>query len=221
MTSSTLMLTSMPELWPADGKHSGRFVPVAGPAVHMSGPSRRTVAVLAIGLLAAAGCVGVVLDGAQADQPPDADQAVRVTHVVDGDTIDVRFRDGSEDRVRLVGVDTPEVHVATDPGEYPGVANTSAGRACLRAAGHDASNFTVQRVGGESVGLAYDPHTDRRGGYDRLLAYVLLDNESLNYELVRTGHARVYETEFTRRHRYEDAKTTAREAGRGLWGCAS
>jgi len=177
--------------------------------------------VLAIGLLAAAGCVGVVLDGAQADQPPDADQAVRVTQVVDGDTIDVRFRDGSEDRVRLVGVDTPEVHVATDPGEYPGVANTSAGRACLRAAGHDASNFTVERVGGESVGLAYDPHTDRRGGYDRLLAYVLLDNESLNYELVRTGHARVYETEFTRRHRYEDAKTTAREAGRGLWGCAS
>ena len=32
---------------------------------------------------------------------------VEITKVIDGDTMDVRFRDGSTDRVRLLGVDTP------------------------------------------------------------------------------------------------------------------
>ncbi len=36
------------------------------------------------------------------------DDTVTVTRVIDGDTIDVRFADGSEDRVRLVGIDCPE-----------------------------------------------------------------------------------------------------------------
>jgi micrococcal nuclease len=151
---------------------------------------------------------------------PGSEATVRVTDVVDGDTVDVRFPDGTEDRVRLVGVDTPEVHVAVDPQEF-GVANTPAGRACLRAAGHDASNYTAARVGGRSVTLEYDPNTDRRGGYDRLLAYVVVGNVSLNYDLVATGHAKVYDTDFTERARYERAAEAARANATGVWRCAT
>lgn len=187
----------------------------------MRGPSRGTLALLAVVLVAGAGCLEVAVDTGSPAGPPTPTADVQVTHVVDGDTIDVRFPDGRTDRVRLLGVDTPEVHVETDPAEYPGVANTAAGRACLRGAGEDASKFTRDSVANRSVALAYDSQADRRGGYDRLLAYVVLENESLNYDLVRTGHARVYETEFTRRDRYDEAMATAREEGRGLWACAS
>jgi micrococcal nuclease len=175
----------------------------------------------AVALLALAGCAEVAFEAGQYDGTPEATDDVFVTTVVDGDTVDVRFEDGTEDRVRLVGVDTPEVHVAMEPEEYPGVPNTTAGRNCLREAGHEASNFTRERVADRGVGLAYDSRTDRRGGYDRLLAYLLVGNGSLNYDLVRTGHARVYETGFTRRDRYEDAMADARDDGRGLWQCAS
>lgn len=182
---------------------------------------RRLLLALVLGAaLALGGCAEFVaeFEEAASTQAPDD---VTVTNVVDGDTIDVRFPDGSEDRVRLVGVDTPEVHVAVDPGQYEGIPNTTAARECLRRVGHDASNFTRERVGGASIELAYDPLTDRRGGYDRLLAYVHYGNESLNYDLVASGHASVYDTEFTERDRYETAAADARSDGRGLWACAS
>jgi len=187
---------------------------------------RRLLVVLGLGAaLALGGCAEFVAEFEEAAGTPTPEN-VTVTGVVDGDTIDVRFPDGSEDRVRLVGVDTPEVHVAVDPGQYEGIPNSTAARECLRRVGHDASNFTRERVGGAAVELAYDPLTDRRGGYDRLLAYVHyddggLENASLNYDLVATGHASVYDTEFTERDRYETAAADARSDGRGLWACAS
>jgi len=142
-----------------------------------------------------------------------------VIRVVDGDTLDVRLPDGSEDTVRLVGVDTPEVHVENQPEEYEDVPGTDAGALCLRRAGHDATNYTVARVDGETVTLAFDPLTDRRGGYDRLLAYVYVDDANLNHDLVTTGHARVFDTEFSLREAFEDSETTARTEQRGLWAC--
>lgn len=142
-----------------------------------------------------------------------------VTRVVDGDTVDVRFPDGSEDTVRLVGVDTPEVNVENEPAEYEGVPDTETGALCLRRAGHDATNYTVARVDGETVTVAFDPQTDRRGGYDRLLAYVYLDGANLNHDLVATGHARLFDTEFALRGAFEASETAARTEKRGLWAC--
>ncbi len=142
-----------------------------------------------------------------------------VIRVVDGDTLDVRLPDGSEDTVRLIGVDTPEVHVENQPEEYEGVPDTDAGALCLRRAGHDATNYTAARVDGETVTLAFDPLTDRRGGYDRLLAYVYVDGANLNHDLVTTGHARLFDTEFSLRGAFEASETAARTDERGLWAC--
>lgn len=150
---------------------------------------------------------------------PSETVEVTVTRVVDGDTVDVRLPDGEEDTVRLVGVDTPEVHVENAPAEYEGVPDTDEGALCLRRAGHTATDYASARLEGADVTLAFDPLTDRRGGYDRLLAYVYVDGRNLNGELVAAGHARVYDTEFALRDSFEAMEASAQSDGRGLWTC--
>lgn len=156
-----------------------------------------------------------------AEFDPSGTVDVTVTRVVDGDTVDVRFPDGSEDTVRLIGIDTPEVHVANEPGEYEGVPDTDDGALCLRRAGHEATDYAATRLDGANVTLAFDPRTDRRGGYDRLLAYVYVDGDNLNRELVVAGHARVYDTEFSLRDAFETGERGAQSDPRGLWACQS
>lgn len=144
---------------------------------------------------------------------------VTVTDVVDGDTIDIKYANETHDTVRLLGVDTPEIHTENDPAEFDGIPDTTAGERCLRRAGENASAYATDRLGGESVRVVFDPESERRGYYGRLLAYVYVDNESFNHALLRTGHARVYDTAFTERERYEATATTARSDRRGLWSC--
>jgi micrococcal nuclease len=175
---------------------------------------------LAVGLLLlSAGCVGFPIEGVLSGEPSSLNATV--TDVVDGDTVDVRLADGSTDRVRLLGVDTPEVHVENQPDEFEGVPATEAGATCLREVGTDASAAVDRRLDGEQVRLEFDPLADRRGGYDRLLAYVVHENESINYWLVAAGYARVYDTEFAERSRYDAAENDAQAASRGVWNCTA
>ena len=167
---------------------------------------------------ATGGVTPVTGDGASAG-PPAETTAVTVTAVVDGDTIRVEFADGSRDTVRLVGVDTPEVTAENDPAEFEGVPDTEAGADCLRAAGEEATNVARTALLGERIGIATDPNLDRRGYYDRLLAYVVVDGRLFNHRLVAQGHARVYDSDFTRRGNFTAAETAAREQRRGLWRC--
>ena len=186
---------------------------------------RRDKATVALAVLVvAAGCGGVApVTPATSDRtsagPPDETTAVSVTAVVDGDTIRVEYDNGTRDTVRLVGVDTPEVNAENDPAEFEGVPDTAAGADCLRSAGTNASNFAKERLLGRTVGIATDPNLDRRGYYDRLLAYVVVDDRLFNYQLVATGRARVYDSDFSRRASFTTAERGAREARRGLWRC--
>jgi micrococcal nuclease len=180
----------------------------------------RTAVGVAVGLLVVlSGCAGLPIGDLEAGTP-DARNAT-VTEVVDGDTIDVRFADGSTDRVRLLGVDTPEVHVAPEPEEFEGVPATAAGEQCLQNVGHHATEAVEQQLSGAQVRLEFDPLSDRRGGYDRLLAYVIQNGTDLNYWLVETGHARVYDSEFTAADRYYAAEEQAKAAGLGVWNCTT
>lgn len=176
--------------------------------------NRQSVVLAMLLLVAGTGCIeGLPPDGRSTSY--DA----TVTNVVDGDTVEVRLRDGTTDRVRLLGVDTPEVHVPVTPAEYSGVPNTSAARACLRRVGENASDYARGTVEGRTVGLELDESADRRGGYDRLLAYVYVDEHHLNRQLLVRGYARVYETSFSKRESFRDAAETARAANRGFWRC--
>ena len=163
------------------------------------------------------------IDAPPSETPkPDA-MAVEVIEVVDGDTIDVRLPNGSEDTVRLLGVDTPEVHTENDPAEFPGVPDTEAGRNCLREWGERASEHAKEELLGKTVLLSFDDNEPRRGYYGRLLAYVHVDGDSFNYGLITSGLARRYDSsDFQYRERYGTAEGIARANGVGLWGaCAN
>lgn len=166
-------------------------------------------------LLLLSGCITVDI-GEQTQRSADDGVTVTVVEVVDGDTLDVRYQNGTRDTVRLIGVDTPEVHVENSPREF-GYENTSESRSWLRDWGHRASEFARTELRGEEVRLTFDSNTDRRGGYDRLLAYVHHDGTLFNEQLLTRGYARVYESDFTRRDSFDDAAATARADGVGLW----
>ncbi|WP_449405144.1 lamin tail domain-containing protein [Halocatena pleomorpha] len=143
-----------------------------------------------------------------------------VTSVTDGDTVDVEYANGTTDTVRLLGVDTPEVYSENDPTEYEGVPDTEAGIQCLDAAGEDASQYTKDRLQqGEQITLELDAASDGRGDYGRLLAYIHDDGQNLNYDLIDTGNARVYDSEFSQSDRFYAAESDAQTAERGLWQC--
>jgi micrococcal nuclease len=207
----------------------------------------RAATVLAVALLAVlSGCAGLSLSvGEETAAAPDVANgtAATVVDVVDGDTIDVRYANGSTDTVRFLGVDTPEVYSDTDPAEYEGVPDTATGAACLESAGEDASAFAERWLAGERVTLVTDPAADRRGSYGRLLAYVHVNasgadggvtatagaatngtathanGTDFTYRLLATGHARVYDSTFQRSERYYAAEADAQADRRGLWRC--
>jgi micrococcal nuclease len=199
--------------------------------------NRRTLAAVAVAtLIAVAGCSGSVTFGEETTAAQN--RTATVVDVVDGDTVDVRFEDGTEERVRLLGVDTPETYEDVSPDEFEGVPDTDAGRSCLRTWGEQASEYADQRLAGETVTVELDPVSDRRGGYDRLLAYVVVDSEtsetprttegdgavngdSFNRALLEEGYARLYDSEFTKRDDYASVERRARENDTGLWACAS
>ena len=124
------------------------------------------------------------------------------TRVIDGDTIIVNI-DGKEERVRLIGVDTPETVHPSKPVEY---------------FGKEASEFTKRMVEGKRVRLEFD--WQRRDKYGRLLAYIYLeDGTFLNAEIIKQGYGFAY-TRFPFKYleEFRQYEREARENGRGLWG---
>ncbi len=124
-----------------------------------------------------------------------------VVRIVDGDTIHVRIGERVE-KVRYIGMNTPEVHHPTK-GEEPG--------------GREASAVNRQLVSGKQVRLELDVQT--RDRYRRLLAYVWAGDVMVNAELVRLGYAQVMTIPPNVRYQqmFLKLQREAREAGRGLW----
>lgn len=129
-----------------------------------------------------------------------------VVRVVDGDTIVVDRGNGPE-RLRYIGVDTPETVDPRRPVEWMG---------------REASAANAGLVEGREVVLETD--ISDRDRYDRLLRYVWLREGStwtlVNLELIRLGFAQVvtYPPDVRYVDQYLAAQAEAREAGRGLWG---
>jgi micrococcal nuclease len=129
-----------------------------------------------------------------------------VTHDVDGDTIDVR-QGSTKERVRLLGIDTPETH---DP------------RKPVQCFGEAAAAHTKQLLEGKSVRLEADPQDSDRDKYHRLLRYVYLpDGTLVNATLIRDGYAFAYTIfPIAKLDEFRALEADARDANRGLWaGC--
>ena len=128
-------------------------------------------------------------------------QTYKVERVVNGDTLLLT----NGERVRLIGVDTPETKHPEKPVEY---------------FGKEACQFTRGLVEGKEVRLEYDQ--TRRDIFNRILAYAyLMDGTFLNAEIIKQGYGFAY-TKHPFKHmeefrQYEREAREAREAQRGLW----
>ena len=125
-----------------------------------------------------------------------------VVRVVDGDTIVVNYN-GKDEKIRLIGVDTPEsVHGNKSKNTKEGV---------------KVSDYTKVQLTGKKVALELD--VQERDKYGRILAYVYLDGEMYNKKLLEIGYAKVatyppnvkYVDDFT------NLQKIARENKVGLW----
>jgi micrococcal nuclease len=135
------------------------------------------------------------------------DAVVNVSRVVDGDTIEISPSVDGNNKVRLIGVDTPETK---DPD------------CSVQPYGKEASDFTSSKLSGQKVGLEFD--VDKTDPYERLLAYVYTSDGSMfNETLLTEGYGQV--ATFPPNVKYVDRfladQEEARTAGRGLWGLSA
>lgn len=141
-----------------------------------------------------------------------------VTRVIDGDTVEVEFANGTTDTVRLLGVDTPETTLSkTDPTQY-GYEDTTETRDFAYNMGQKAKEYATRRLANQQVQVVMDPKSDSRGYYDRRLAYIYIHGEDFNRALLAKGLARMYDSEMSKRSKYEDVGSNARQQNVGIWG---
>lgn len=160
---------------------------------------------LLLALAAQLGWLEPILQQVEENQPG----MYRVTRYVDGDTIAVDMN-GKTEKIRMIGIDTPETHKPNTPVQCYGAA----------AAAH--TKNLISYAGGQ-VRLAADPLGTNRDRYDRLLRYVYLpDGTLVNERNIREGYAFYYPYfPFTKKPLFAQAQAAARQAGRGLWGNCS
>jgi len=136
-----------------------------------------------------------------------------VKRAVDGDTLVLE----SGERVRLIGIDTPELHASNK-------LNRDAQRSkqdtkTIQEMGKRAAEFTRNLVEGKRVRLEFD--VDKYDKYKRLLAYVYLisDGTFVNARIIEEGYASVMTYPPNVKHADEFVKLyrEARENNRGLW----
>ena len=164
----------------------------------------RSFALVALALAAELTTMGFL--GAVAAEPSQSLLGT-VIRIVDGDTTHVRV-DGRVEKVRYIGVNTPETHHPTR-GEEPG--------------GREATEVNRRLVEGKSVRLELD--VQLRDRYQRLLAYVWVKEAHgsevmVNADLVRLGYAQVMTIPPNVRHAatFRKLQAEAREKKIGLWG---
>ena len=124
--------------------------------------------------------------------------------VVDGDTIDIAI-DGNTERVRLIGINTPETKHPTK------------GVECF---GPEASAYTEQLLP-TGTKLRVERDIEARDKYGRLLLYVYIENSNVfvNLDLVLQGYARpmVFEPNTAHKADFAQAATQAELRNVGLW----
>jgi len=127
-----------------------------------------------------------------------------VVRVIDGDTIILKIK-GKRARVRLKGIDTPEV-------ENPYTAEEPYGK--------EASVFLKNLLRGELVYLRYEDGKPEYDKYKRLLAYVYRAPDMLfvNEEIVRQGYGVVFRKfPFQYKKRFQKLERKAKKAKKGMW----
>lgn len=137
---------------------------------------------------------------------PNAWEQATVVKVVDGDTIAVSVN-GKNETVRIIGIDTPEV---VDP------------RKTVECFGKEASERAkVMFESNKAVLLESDPTQGDRDKYQRLLRYVWIEDEKIDFgkKMIADGYASEYTYNIPYKYQteYKQAEKEASEAKKGLW----
>ena len=129
---------------------------------------------------------------------------VELFKCVDGDT--ARFiLDKKEIKVRLIGIDAPEIAKQDTPAEEYG---------------NEASNYTCRKLkSAKKIELLYEDNSEKTDKYDRVLAYVFIDNKLLEESIVKNGYAK--DKYIKKNYRYYDilidAENYAKEKEKGIY----
>jgi len=126
-----------------------------------------------------------------------------VTAVYDGDTIKVKFKHSLEKRVRLIGIDAPELDDERERVQF---------------LAYLAKRFSFFHLYKKEVSLSYDWQLEDE--YGRLLAYIWVDNRLFNDFILREGFASAFlKFPFRKDYqkRFKDSEKFARKNGKGFW----
>lgn len=133
-----------------------------------------------------------------------AKDRVTFSNCVDGDTFKI-ILDDKEYSVRMLAIDTPESVHPTKGIEYYG---------------KEASDFTCDKLSNAKViELEYDDNSDKLDKYDRLLAWVFVDDELLQQTLIEQGYAKVaylYD-DYKYTKMLEEKQELASAKNKGIW----
>ena len=206
MVVCALALIARPTPPPAAARQATQPIPTIYPITPTAAQQTAVANALptvAAGDLAALGLVPATwADGIPARAVP-----ATVTHVTDGDTIEVRFDDGAVERVRLLLIDTPETKRPDTP---------------VQCYGPEASEWLARALP-RGIRVWLEPDVEDRDRYGRLLRYVWLEEDGepylVNESIVRNGLG--VRTIYPPNVQYVDeigaAQTAARNDGKGLW----
>ena len=148
---------------------------------------------------------GVVGESLLANEEIRKSPTYQVLKVVDGDTIHISYN-GKDEKVRFIGLDTPETK---DP------------RKPIQCFGREATAKMAEFTENKKVRLEFDKTQGERDKYGRLLAFVYgEDNKNLAYEMIRQGYGNEYtynSNPYKYQSEFKDAARKAREENKGLW----
>jgi endonuclease YncB( thermonuclease family) len=132
-----------------------------------------------------------------------------VVRVVDGDTVDVQLGDGQTERIRLIGIDTPEI---VDP------------RSPVQCFAREASVHAHELLDGQAVSLELDASQGERDRYGRMLGYLWLpDGRNFGEVMIADGfaHEYTYDQPYAYLDTFRAAQDSAIAQHAGLWSPAA
>lgn len=148
---------------------------------------------------------GVIGESLLANEEIRKSPTYQVLKVLDGDTIHISYN-GKDEKVRFIGLDTPETK---DP------------RKPIQCFGREATAKMTEFTENKKVRLEFDKTQGERDKYGRLLAFVYSeDNKNLAYEMIRQGYGNEYtynSNPYKYQNEFKEAARKAREENKGLW----
>ena len=123
---------------------------------------------------------------------------------VDGDT--AWFTMDNEDiKVRFIGIDAPELERDDKIAEYYS---------------EESKNYVCKKLeNANKIELEFDPNSDKQDKYERFLAWIFVDNNLLQKDIVKKGYAKV--AYLYNNYKYSDilfkAEEIAKKKNLGIW----